>query len=85
MDYVDSYSDQGKSSILFDDEDQILVSDSDVPEAETICTSGLAWNSTDCFESFSPLRNVWIDQPLMLSSDFTTTRKSGSDFVWLII
>ena len=25
----------------------------------------LAWISSDCFESFSPLSNVWIDRPLM--------------------
>ena len=31
----------------------------------------VAWNSSDCFESFSPLNNVWIDRPLMPSSDVT--------------
>ena len=45
----------------------------------------IAWISSDCFESFSPLSNVWIDQPLMLSSDVTTTQKPGSDFDWLIV
>ena len=25
----------------------------------------VAWNSSDCFELFSPLNNVWIDRPLM--------------------
>ena len=37
----------------------------------------LAWNSSDCFESFSPLNNVWIDQPLMPSSDVTHYPKTG--------
>ena len=37
----------------------------------------LAWNSSDCFESFSPLNNVWIDRPLMPSSDVTHYPKTG--------
>ena len=37
----------------------------------------LAWNSSDCFESFSPLNNVWIDGPLMPSSDVTHYPKTG--------
>ena len=37
----------------------------------------LAWNSSDCFESFSALNNVWIDGPLMLSSDVTHYPKTG--------
>ena len=37
----------------------------------------LAWNSSDCFESFSPLNNVWIDRPLMPSSDITHYPKTG--------
>ena len=37
----------------------------------------LAWNSSDCFESFSPLNNVWIDRPLMSSSDVTHYPKTG--------
>ena len=41
----------------------------------------LAWNSSDCFESFSPLNNVWIDRPVTS----LTTRKPGSDFDWLIV
>jgi len=45
----------------------------------------IAWISSDCFESFSPLSNVWIDQLLMPSSDVTTIRKLGSDFDWLIV
>ena len=40
-------------------------------------TGGLAWNSSDCFESFSPLNNVWIDRPLMPSSDVTHYPKTG--------
>ena len=36
-----------------------------------------AWNSSDCFESFSPLNNVWIDRPLMPSSDVTHYPKTG--------
>ena len=43
----------------------------------------LAWNSDDYFESFPPLSNIWINWPLMLSSD-VTTGKPGSDFDWLI-
>ena len=45
----------------------------------------IAWISSDCFESFSPLSNVWIDRPLIPSCDVTTTRKPGSDFDWLIV
>ena len=37
----------------------------------------LAWNSSDCFESFSPLNNVWIDRPLMPSSDVIHYPKTG--------
>ena len=37
----------------------------------------VAWNSSDCFESFSPLNNVWIDRPLMPSSDVTHYPKTG--------
>ena len=37
----------------------------------------IAWNSSDCFESFSPLNNVWIDRPLMPSSDVTHYPKTG--------
>ena len=37
----------------------------------------LAWNSSDCFESFSPLNNVWIGRPLMPSSDVTHYPKTG--------
>ena len=48
----------------------------------TIWASCLAWISSDCFESFSSLSNVWIDQPLTLYRDVTTTRKPGSDFDW---
>ena len=49
-----------------------------------ICTCiHVAWISSDCFESFSPLSNVWIDRPVMPSSDVVTTRKPGSDFDWL--
>ena len=32
----------------------------------------VVWNLSDCFESFSPLNNVWIDGPLMPSSDVTS-------------
>ena len=39
--------------------------------------SWVAWNSSNCFESFSPLNNVWIDRPLMLSSDVTHYPKTG--------
>ena len=39
--------------------------------------SQVAWNSSDCFESFSPLNNVWIDRPLMPSSDVTHYPKTG--------
>ena len=42
---------------------------------------GLAWISDNYFKSFSLLSNVWIDRPLMLSSD-VTTQKPGSDFDW---
>ena len=45
----------------------------------------VAWISSDSFESFSPLSKVWIDRPLMPSSDVITTRKPGSDFDWLIV
>ena len=45
----------------------------------------IAWNSSDWFESFSPLNNVWIDRPLMPSRMSLTTRKPGSDFDWLIV
>ena len=45
----------------------------------------VAWISSDCFESFSLLSNVWIHQPLMPSSDVTTTQKPGRDFYWLIV
>ena len=45
----------------------------------------LAWISSDCFESFSPLSNVCINQLLMPSSDVTTSWKPGSDFDWLIV
>ena len=31
--------------------------------------ASLAWISSDCFEPFSLLSNIWIDQPLMPSSD----------------
>ena len=48
----------------------------------TIWASCLAWISSDCFESFSSLSDVWIDQPLTLYRDVTTTRKPGSDFDW---
>ena len=41
--------------------------------------------SSDYFESCSSLSNIWIDQPLMPSSDITTIRKPGSDFDWLIV
>ena len=37
----------------------------------------LAWNSSDCLESFSPLNNVWIDRPLMPSSDVIHYPKTG--------
>ena len=39
----------------------------------------LAWNSSNCLESFSPLNNVWIwmDRPLMPSSDATHYPKTG--------
>ena len=37
----------------------------------------LAWISSDCFESFSPFNNVWIDRPLMPSSDVTHYPKTG--------
>ena len=33
---------------------------------------------------FYSLSNVWIDLPLMPSSD-VTTQKTGSDFDWLIV
>ena len=35
------------------------------------------------FKLFSPLSNVWINRPLMLSSDVTTL-KPGSGFDWLM-
>ena len=55
-------------------------------QKQTLKTRGrVAWISSDCLESFSPLSNVWIDRPLMPSSDVTTTRKPGSDFDWLIV
>ena len=37
----------------------------------------IAWNSSDCFESFSSLNNVWIDRLLMPSSDVTHYPKTG--------
>ena len=37
----------------------------------------LAWNSSNCLESFSPLNNVWMDRPLMPSSDATHYPKTG--------
>ena len=40
-------------------------------------SSQVAWNSSDSFESFSPLNNVWIDRPLMPSSDVTHYPKTG--------
>ena len=42
-------------------------------------------NLTNCFESFSPLGNVWIDRQLMPSSNVIITRKPGGDFDWLIV
>ena len=56
-----------------------------VAEEPSNSTLRLAWNSSDCFESFSPRNNVWIDRPLMPSSDATHYRKPGSDFDWLIV
>ena len=47
-------------------------------------TCRMAWISSDYFESFSPLSNVWIDRALMPSSD-VTAQKPGSDFDWLIV
>ena len=44
----------------------------------------VAWISCDSFESFSPLSNVWIDRPLIPSSDVITPRKPGSDFDLMI-
>ena len=38
----------------------------------------VAWtNSSYCFESFSPLNNVWMDPPLMQSSNVTHYPKTG--------
>ena len=37
----------------------------------------LAWNSSDCSELFSPLNHVWINRPLMPSSDVTHYPKTG--------
>ena len=48
------------------------------------CWQSIAWISDDYFESFSPLSNVWIDRPLMPSSD-VTTRKPSSIIDWLIV
>ena len=42
-----------------------------------VWTASVAWNSSDCFESFSPLNNVWIDRPLMPSSDITHYPNTG--------
>ena len=38
---------------------------------------------SDCFESFSPLKKIWINQPLMSSSDVTHYPKTGYWF-WLV-
>ena len=46
--------------------------------------SSLARISDDYFELFFSLGNVWIDQPLMPSSD-VTTQKLGSDYDWSIV
>ena len=43
----------------------------------------IAWNSSDCFGSFSPLNNIWIVRPLMLSSDVTHYPKTWKWF-WLV-
>ena len=39
----------------------------------------VARNSSDYFESFSPLNNVWIDRPLMPSSDVTHNPTDGTN------
>ena len=41
--------------------------------------------SSNCFESFPPLSNVWIDWRLTPAGDVITTWKPGSDFDWLIV
>ena len=50
---------------------------------KTISPKNCYWNSSDCFESFSPLNNVWIDRPLMPSSDVTHYPKTGQR-CWLV-
>ena len=50
-----------------------------------VTNNEIAWISSDCFESFSPLSNVWIDRPLMPPSDVITTRRPGRGFDWLIV
>ena len=40
-------------------------------------STAIAWNSSYYFKSFSLLNNVWIDRPLMPSSDFTHYPKTG--------
>ena len=50
-----------------------------------VTNNEIAWISSDCFESFSPLSNVWIDQPLMPPSDVITTRRPGRGIDWLIV
>ena len=40
-------------------------------------STALAWNSSYYFKSFSPLNNIWIDRPLMPSSDVTHYPKTG--------
>ena len=47
------------------------------PSKHAWAFSEIAWNSSDCFESFFPPNNVWIDRPLMPSSDVTHYPKTG--------
>ena len=45
----------------------------------------LAWNSSDCYKSFSPLNNDRLNRPEYRPVTSLTTRKPGSDFDWLIV
>ena len=47
------------------------------------CKSCLAWISYDCFKSFSPSSNVWIDRLFMPSSNITTQNLCSDLVGWL--
>ena len=46
--------------------------------------TSVSLNFSRLFESQTPEKEVWINKPLMLSSD-VTTRKPSSNFDWLIV